>query len=183
GVQITATNTGTNLSRPVITNERGDFVIPQLPVGTYQISAELPGFKTEIRQGMTLQVDQRLTINFDLQVGEVTEKLIVSTAAPLVQSETSDVGGVIENKRVVELPLNGRQFESLALLVPGSLAPAQGSSNGFRGGLAIAGSRERDTGFTLDGINMVDNVVHAVVFRPSVDAIQEFKVQTTRYSA
>src|SRR5207249_4198045 len=141
GVDITATNTATSLNRSVTTNERGDFVIPQLPIGTYEVKAELPGFKSEARQAV-LQIDQRLSLNFDMQVGEVTEKLSVTSAAPLVQSETSSIGTVIENKRIVELPLNGRDFQNLAMLVPGTANAAQGSSLGFRGGIAVAGTRD-----------------------------------------
>src|SRR5690242_1229028 len=99
GVQVTVTNGATALTRPVVTNERGDFVVTLLPVGEYQVSAELPGFKTEVRQGIVLQVDQRLKIDFELQIGEVSEKLLVTEAAPLVDAETSSISGVIENRR------------------------------------------------------------------------------------
>src|SRR5207249_4195295 len=165
------------------TGERGDYVIPQLQVGKYDITAELPGFKTEARQGIDLQVDQRLTINFEMQVGELSERLVVTEAAPLVQSETSSVGAVVENKRIVELPLNGRDFENLAQLIPGVSNPAQGSGNGFRGGIPVAGTREEMTTFTLDGVDIVSNLVKAISFKPSIDMLQELKVQTSTYSA
>src|SRR2546425_1186484 len=113
GVQVTVTNTGTSLTRSVVTNERGTYVVPQLPIGNYELTAELPGFKTAARSGIVLQVDQRTTVDFEMQVGEVTERLLVTEAAPLVQSETSSVGSVVENKRIVELPLNGREFQNL----------------------------------------------------------------------
>jgi len=183
GVEITASNSATAFSRTVITNERGEFVLPLLPVGTYQVKAELPGFKTGIREGVLLQVDQRVAVNFDLQIGELTEKLVVNEAVPLVQSETSSIGNVIENRRVVELPLNGREFQNLALLVPGAMSPAQGSNLGFRGGITVAGAREDQTSFTLDGVDMVNGLMRMVSFKPSVDAIQEFKVETSSYSA
>jgi len=183
GVQITAVNSNTNLSRTVVTNERGDYVIPLLPVGTYQVTAELPGFKSEIRQGIVLQVDQRISVDFSLQLGEVSEKLLVTEAAPLVQSETSSLGDVIENRRVVELPLNGREFQNLTLLVPGAFNPAQGTNLGYRGGITVAGAREEGTAFSLDGVDMVNGLVRMVSFKPSIDAIQEFKVQTSSYSA
>src|SRR5438094_3940039 len=82
GVQITARNTGTALNRDVISNELGEYVIPFLPIGTYELKAELPGFKTEVRQGIVLQVDQRLALNFNLQVGEISDRLIVTEAEP-----------------------------------------------------------------------------------------------------
>jgi len=183
GVDVTITNPATSLSRTVVTNERGDYVVPLLPVGTYTFTAELPGFKTASRQGIELQVDQRATVNFEMQVGEVSEKLLVTGDAPLVQSETSSVGTVVENKRIVELPLNGREFQNLTLLVPGTTNPAQGSTLGFRGGISVAGTRDAMTAFTLDGVDIVNGLVKVVSFKPSIDMIQEFKVQTSTYSA
>ncbi len=183
GVEVTATNAGTGLARTVITNENGVYVIPVLPVGGYRVAAGLPGFQTGVREGIELNTDDRIAVNFALEVGAITSEILVTEAAPLIQSETSEIGAVIENKRIVELPLNGREFQQLALLVPGTFTPPAGSSNGFRGGISIAGSRERDTGFFIDGINMVDTITSSVTFRPSVDMIQEFKVHTSRYSA
>src|SRR5439155_12983643 len=112
-----------------------------------------------------------------------TEKLSVTGTGPLVQSETSSIGTVIENKRIVELPLSGRDFQNLAMLVPGTANAAQGSSLGFRGGIAVAGTRDAMTGFTLDGVDIVNGLVKAISFKPSVDMIQEFKVETSTYSA
>ena len=183
GVEVTATNVATALARTVITNESGVYVIPLLPVGGYRVTAVLPGFQTAVREGIELNTDDRIAVNFALEVGAITSEILVTESAPLIQSETSEIGAVIENQRIVELPLNGRQFEQLALLVPGTFTPAPGSSNGFRGGISIAGARERDTGFFIDGINMVDTITSSVIFRPSVDMIQEFKVHTSRYSA
>ena len=102
---------------------------------------------------------------------------------PLIQAESSSTGAVVENKRIEEVPLNGRQFQNLALLVPGTTDPAQGSSLGFRGGINVAGTRAEMTGFTLDGVDIVENLVKALSFKPSVDMIQEFKVDTSTYSA
>ena len=183
GVEVTATNAGTGLVRTVITNENGVYVIPVLPVGGYRVAAGLPGFQTGVREGLELNTDDRIVVNFALQVGSITTEVLVTAAAPLIQSETSEIGAVIENQRIIELPLNGREFQQLALLVPGTFTPPAGSSNGFRGGISIAGSRERDTGYFIDGINMVDTITSSVIFRPSVDMIQEFKVHTSRYSA
>jgi hypothetical protein len=176
GVKVTASNTATTASRSVVTNDRGEFVIPLLSVGTYSAIAELPGFKTEVRDGLILQVDQRVTINFELQVGQLSERFVVIEQQSLAQAETSDIGAIIENQRVVQLPLNGREFEKLALLVPGAI------KSDFRGTLTFAGSRGT-TAISLDGIDMIDTVTNTPVLRPSVDAIQEFKVQTSRYSA
>ncbi len=183
GVEVSATNKSTALKRSVATNERGEYVLPLLPIGEYDVAAELPGFRAEVRQNIVLQVDARISVNFQLQVGELTEKLLVTESAPLVQSETSSVGAVVENKRIVELPLNGREFQNLTLLIPGTANPAQGSTLGFRGGISVAGARENMTSFTLDGVDIVNGLMKMVSFKPSIDTIQEFKVQTSTYSA
>ena len=146
GVTVRATNSGTNLTREVLTNESGQFQLTFLPVGTYDVSAEFPGFRTEIRSGITVQTDQRATISFSLEVGQLTESITVSEDAPLVQSETSSIGNVIDNKKITELPLNGRAFQNLTLLAPGAMEPAEGSGLGFRGGITVAGARERVDG-------------------------------------
>jgi len=145
GVTITVTNTGTNAVRTFVTDERGDYHVVLLLVGTYRIQAELAGFKTVVAENIQLSVDDRLRIDLSLAIGEIAEKLIVTEAAPLVQSESSSVGNLIDNQKVVELPLNGRQFESLSQLVPGSVSAAPGSALRFRGGFNAAGARKRQT--------------------------------------
>src|SRR5262245_53432295 len=183
GVSITAINTGTNQSRTTITNESGNFSLPSLQIGVYRVEAELTGFKKEIHSGVTLQVDQRARIDFVLTDGQVSETLEVTAEAPLVQTDDSSIGAVIDSQKVVELPLNGRQFESLVQLVPGAVTPAQGSHLGNRGGFNIAGMDEHYNSFFLDGIDNVDPIIRNFSFRPSVDLIQEFKVQESGYNA
>lgn len=183
GVTVTITSSGTNQVRTVITNEAGDYNVPFLQVGPYQVQAEFPGFKTEVRERLDLQVDQILRVDFALQVGDITERLVVTEAAPLVSTDRADVGNVVDQKKVVELPLNGRGFETLALIQPGTLAPASGSALGFRGGFNVAGSREVSNNFIIDGVDNNNIITGEVVYRPNPDVIQEFKVQTNAYSA
>lgn len=183
GVSIKVANTGTGLTRELLTNERGEFLAPLIPVGTYDVTAEFPGFKTEVRSGVTVQTDQRSTVIIRMQVGEVSERIVVTEDAPLVQSETSSIGNVIDNKKIAELPLNGRAFQNLTLLAPGAMEPAEGSGLGFRGGITVAGAREESTTFALDGVDMVNGLVGMISFKPSIDSIQEFKVQTSTYAA
>ncbi|MBI4474765.1 MAG: TonB-dependent receptor [Acidobacteria bacterium] len=183
GVQIRVTNLDTNAERMFVTNDRGDYNVPLLPAGTYRIEAALPGFKTAVADKIEVNVDDRLRIDLTLQVGEIAEKLVVTEAPPLLQSETSSVGIVIDNQKVVELPLNGRQFESLAQLVPGSLSAAPGSSLSFRGGFNAAGARETANSNMLDGLDNNDPAINNFTLRPIVDAIQEFKVLANTYSA
>ena len=118
GVTVTITEVQTRASRTSASDERGNYRVPFLLPGRYRIEAGLPGFKTGVRENVVLSVDDRLRIDFTLQIGEVAEKFIVVATTPLVQSETSSVGTVIDNQKVVELPLNGREFEDLAQLAP-----------------------------------------------------------------
>ncbi len=183
GVTITITEAQTNASRMFATDERGNYSVSFLPPGLYRIEAGLPGFKTAIRESVVLSVDDRLRIDFTLQIGEVAEKIVVTTTTPLVQSETSSVGTVIDNQKIVELPLNGREFEALAQLAPGSLSPAPGSALSLRGGFNVIGARETANNNLLDGIDNNDPAINNFTLRPILDAIQEFKVLANSYSA
>lgn len=184
GVDVTVTNAGTRVARAVVTNEAGDYAVPLLPPGTYSVTAALSGFKTEVRSGITLQVDQVARVDMTLQVGEVSETVEVIGDAPLINTETSTVGTVIENRKVVELPLNGRQFFQLNLLVPGASTSVQGSQNSTQGGaFVVNGAREQDNNFLIDGIDNNDLAINIFAVPLSVDAIQEFKLQASSYTA
>ncbi len=128
GVGLKLTRVDTGQTRETATNERGDFTFVQLPVGTYQLEAELPGFKSEQRTGLTVRTDITARVDITMVVGAVSEKIVVSADAPLLESETSAVGNVINNKTVVELPLNGRKFATLVFLSPGATLPRPGTS-------------------------------------------------------
>lgn len=183
GVSITVVNEGTGLTRTAVTNESGNYSVPQIPIGNYRVEAELPGFRKEVRRGLTLQVDQRARIDLQLQVGQVTEVIEVTGQAPLIQTEDASIGSVIDHQKVIELPLNGRNFESLVQLVPGSVTANQGSHLAGRGGFVIAGQDEHNQSFFVDGVDNVDTIVRNFAYRPSIDAIEEFKVQSSGYSA
>src|SRR5207249_3575430 len=176
GVTITITEAQTNASRMFTTDERGNNSVCFLQPRRYRIEAGLPGFKTAIRESVVLSVDDRLRIDFTLQIGEVAEKIVVTTSTPLVQSETSSVGTVIDNQKIVELPLNGREFEALAQLAPGSLSPAPGSALSLRGGFNVVGSRETANNNLLDGIDNNDPAINNFTLQPILDSIQEFKI-------
>jgi hypothetical protein len=182
GAQVTATQKSTNERRSAITDKSGGYVISLLPIGSYDVAAAIAGFKTELRT-VELHVSDRSTVDFSLTIGQISEKILVTSEAPLVQTESSSTGEVVDNKRIEEVPLNGRQFQNLAELVPGVNDPAFGSSLGFRGGINIDGTREEENGFLLDGVDIVENVVKSVALRPSVDFVDEFKVDTGTYSA
>jgi hypothetical protein len=183
GVRVSAKNVETNIEREAVTSDNGDYTIPLLNIGSYQVSAEKQGFKKTVQTGVVLQVDQKARLDFMLQVGQVSESVEVTAATSLVQTDSASVGTVIDNKQVVELPLNSREFYGLALTAPRVLPPAQGSTLGFRGGFNVAGSSEVSNNFTLNGIDNNDTGINGPSFRPSIDAIQEFKLLSGIYSA
>src|SRR5215831_3664923 len=186
---ITVTNVETNVSIRSETNDQGLYTVPSLKPGPYSITVEKAGFKKSVRSGVTLQVNQVARLDVNMQVGELTTAVEIVEAATLLESETSSRGSVIDQKKIVDLPLNGRDYNQLALLSPGVLpgTPRLASVN-FKGVLNVNGNRTFNNVFLLDG---VDNISYASSFRgenvqviqPSVEALQEFKIQTNAYSA
>ena len=191
GATITVTNTATNGVRIVTTNDDGLYTIPALVPGMYDVKAEKQGFKSTTRTGVELQVQQTARIDFGLEVGQVSETIEVSGAAPLLTTENATVGTVIEQKRITDLPLNGRNFLSLVALSPNvtygfaQAAQAAGRQGGTRANvtMSLAGSRSTWSNYTLDGITNTDINFNLYIVLPSVEALQEFKVQTGIYPA
>ena len=171
GVDITVLNVATNQTRTAVTTETGAYNVPLVPIGQYEVTASLAGFKTQLRKGITVQVDQRAKVDFSLEVGELSDKVLVTEQIPLVQATSASLGSVVDNRRVQELPLNSRDFEKLALLIPGASPPQQGSSLSFRGGITIGGANERGNNFTLDGISNTTHNVFTYVYKPSIDEV------------
>src|SRR5213593_2332983 len=119
GTNLTVTNTETGLSRMTISGEDGSYRFPALPVGRYEIRAEIPGFQTSVRSGVTLAVGQEAVVNFRLEVGAVSQTVEVKGEAPLVNVTSSSLGGLVTEDNVADLPLNGRNFIDLTFLQPG----------------------------------------------------------------
>jgi len=190
-VSVTATNTGTNVSRSTTTNTAGLYSFPDLVPGTYQVKAAVQGFDTQIKTNIELQVQQVAKVDFALAVGAATQTIEVSATGELLATEGATVGTVIEEQRITDLPLNGRSFFSLVELSPGVTigfgAPAQasGREGGSRASLtmSLAGSRATWSNYTLDGISNTDVDFNLYILLPSIDAIQEFKVQSGVYPA
>jgi len=181
---ITVVNQATNAVRDAETNDDGDFTVALLPPGRYQVTAEAKGFRKSIFSDVTVDVDQTVRADFSLVVGASNEEVRVKDTPPAIQTDTSTLGQVVNNRLVQELPLNQRNFLSFALLVPGSQLPAEGSQNSTQGGaLSVNGAREQSNNFLLDGVDNNDPYINQYVALPSVDAIQEFKVQSSDYSA
>jgi hypothetical protein len=191
GASVTVTNTGTGRQTIVQTNELGYYSAQALPPGNYHVEISLKGFKKTERD-FTLQVAQVGVVDFQLEVGEVSETITVEGGSPVVNSQDSAIGDVVVGRQVTELPLNGRNFTQLATLVPGVTRGAPGVATGsnnnaetFRfaqsGGasLAVNGLRAQADNFILDGIDNNDALVATIIFFPPADAIDEFRVQTS----
>ena len=189
GVIVKVTNLATNVVTSLTTNNEGLFVAPSIAVGDYTITAEAQGFKRTVRTGVTLQVDQRAEVEIRLEVGSVGESIEIKDEAPLVDTGTSSLGKVVENKRIVELPLNGRNALALTLLTPSVKSNAGSTNSGFadRGiqlsSISINGGPNSMNGQLLDGSNNIQSYIGEVAINPGVDAVEEFKVQSGAMSA
>ncbi len=196
GVSITATNLGTNVARTVTSDVTGGYVLTPLSVGSYEIRVQLPGFKEQAAK-LSLSVNQVARFDFKLEVGEQTEVIEVTAAAPLIEKSTSFIGTIIDSGQVEDLPLNGRNFTQLATLapgvtrgIPGSNASGQsGEAETFRygevggGAISVNGLREQFNNFQLDGVDNNETLVNSIAYFPSPEAIQEFRVITTNAPA
>jgi hypothetical protein len=189
GAEIRVRNTATNALFRTRTNDQGFYTAPGLPVGEYEIAAELQGFKRSVRSGITLQVNQNAQVDLRMEVGQVAETVEVVGEAPLVNVNNATVGEVIENRRVRDLPLNGRGALALTLLTAGVISNAGPTNSGFgdRGiqisSISINGSPNSMNAQMLDGANNVLSYVGEVGVPPAVDAVEEFKVQSGTMSA
>ena len=192
--QVTATNEGTGLARSAQTDASGNYLISQLAPGRYTLSAELAGFKKLVQTGIELQVNQRAQINLALEVGEVSQVVEVEGTAPLLESQSSVLGSVISQTQVQDLPLNGRNFVQLAILSPGVSGTGFGAKGTIMSGtrpddqrpgseLFVNGNRESSNNYLYDGIDNNDRLTLALVIRPAIEAIKEFKIQTNLFSA
>ncbi|MBX5495544.1 MAG: TonB-dependent receptor [Bryobacteraceae bacterium] len=191
GATVTVTNLNTNATRTAVSNEAGVYSFPLLVPGSYSAKVEKVGFKSATRSQFDVQVQQSARIDFVLEVGSVSESIEVSASAGVLATENATVGTVIENKRIVELPLNGRNYLQLVSLAPNVSFgfPSAGQAGSRQGGqraaqnIAVAGQRNNFNRFTLDGVENTDPNFNTFVIQPSIDAIQEFKVQSGIYPA
>ncbi len=185
GAKVVAVNQGTKLEYNAQTSDSGVYTIPFLPVGSYVISIEASGFKKLVSNEITLEVNQTARINLSLQVGGVSETVNVTDVAPVLQTESVTVGGVISGNTTTALPLNGRNFQQLTLLVPGTINPnpAGFNSPNGQGRPYVNGNREQGNSFLLDGISVDETIDNRIGYKPNIDAIAEFRVETSNSSA
>jgi len=191
GAAVTVTNTATSQARKVSTNDTGNFTVPFVPPGSYQIRVEKEGFKTSTRSDVRVQVADSVRMNFVIEVGSVSESIEVQGGGALLSTENATVGTVIDNRRIVELPLNGRNYLQMVALSPNVSAEqgAGGEAAARKGGtrtersISVAGSRNQFNHYTLDGLENTDMSYNLYALQPSIDALQEFKIETGVYSA
>jgi hypothetical protein len=187
GATIKAIEVGTGLARTTVADSDGRYVFPNLRPTAYEVTAENTGFRAFRRSGISLLANQSLTINIPLEVGSVTETVTISGAAIQVNTTTSTLSEVVDNARMVELPLNGRDAARLASLVPGIQIISVSSESGksVPGGLQLSsnGTRNQQVAYKLDGATNTDTYFQENQSFPFPDALQEFSIQTSNYSA
>lgn len=187
GATVTATHTATGFRSEQLADSAGEFLLANLPVGQYIVSADFQGFRRTL-QSVTLAVGQKARLDFALEVGSVAEEVTVfESDVPLLQTETAEVSDVIKNYRIVNLPLNGRQFMDLALLSDGVVKPpagTRGSAMQQAGNVVnVSGQRSGHNIYLLDGVKVTDEYFNNLVVSPSIDAIEEFKIEKSQYPA
>ena len=186
---VVVRNRNTSTERTTQTDSDGNYQVAALPVGVYTVEVRVEGFKTQVADQVRLEVAKTAVQNFQMDVGAISEQVLVSSDVPVIETATTSVGTVINQRTVQEIPLNGRHFVDLGLLIPGSVTPPQ---NGFltaplrgQGSFAFntAGGREDTVNFMINGINLNDMVQNQITFQPSINTVQEFKVDNSTFSA
>ncbi|MGH9338061.1 MAG: TonB-dependent receptor domain-containing protein [Acidobacteriota bacterium] len=188
GIEVTVRDVNRGTTRTTVTNERGNYSFPNLSSGVYIISAELPGFKTATSDELRLEVNQTLQFNIRMEIGEVTDQIQVTGAAPLLQTSDSQVGGVIENKQVVDFPIQARDFMQLALTVAGVVESTDNNRHQteratWQGSFSVHGISADYNQYLLDGMSAKEHQHATNSFAPNIDMIQEMKIETSNYSA
>jgi len=190
GAEVVVTHVDTGRSRTVISDDEGRFRAPNLNLGFYEITASLPGFQTSVRTGVEITIDRRAVVDFTLNIGEISERIIVTGEAPLVETTSGSLGSIVDRNTVQELPINGRDLTALLTLGTGAVnvtSASQGGNAGFSRRVSISGARPQDTAVLLDGTatKSTDQGVPAGVSGNFLggEGIQEFKIEKNSYSA
>src|SRR5213592_933920 len=188
GVSITIKNVETGATRTATSDEGGRYTVPELTLGDYEVEAQLAGFQTEVRSGITLTVGRSAVVNFALKVGQLSDKVTITPEAPLVESTTSAMSSLVDERTIRDLPLNGRSYDQLALLQPGVVTVGAGQASvafdfGTGQRFNVNGSRAYANTFMLDGTAINDHANGtpggAAGQNLGVDGVQEFKINTS----
>ncbi len=179
GAIIQVKNTATGVVRELTTSELGSYRVFPLNPGTYEVSASSPGFKSQVQQNVILDAAANVKVDFRLDVGVVSEKVEVSATATILQTQDASIGGTVTGNEVSRLPVNGRNYTRLILLMPGTSDQGGSQSNGTFSGtqlISVNGQRRQDNNFTVDGVDNNFMMMNSPGMSPSMDAIQEFRV-------
>jgi hypothetical protein len=187
GAMVTVKNTDTNLSKTATTEADGGYRFPELPVGHYEMTATAAGFRTETRAGLTLEVTQQGVINFTLQIGATTQQVTITSDIPMVNTQDSTLGGTVNETKMAELPLNGRNYVDLALYRPG-VNQDKNQRNSSGTSFSVNGAPVRSNNFTLDGAILQNSTGRSPVAGASgdalgVDGIKEYRIVTGTFQA
>ena len=188
GVKVTLVNEGTNVSRDTKTNDNGDYDFIETPVGTYRLEFDLTGFKKNVRRGVSLDINQVITLNMTMQVGATQEVVDVTSEAPLVETTSTQLGAVVGDRAVSQLPLNSRDTYQFLQLQPGVMSTV-GSSNSIvygsnnAGAVSVNGGRGRSNNFSVNGGDANDQFVNLPTVQPTPDSIAEFRILTNTFDA
>jgi hypothetical protein len=187
-VKVVATNDATGVTRSTQSSEGGDYIFPDLPVGTYTLSFELTGFKKDVRHSIALDVNQVITLNVTMQLGATQEVVDVTSEAPLVDTSSTQLGAVVNNRSVNELPLNARDSYQFLQLQPGVQSQLGSSGGTFygsdsAGSVSVNGGRDRANNFSVNGGDANDQFVNLPTIQPTPDAIEEFRVISNTFDA
>jgi hypothetical protein len=187
---VTLTSADTGVSQDITADNSGNFEFPTVRPAAYTVKVAQKGFQTYTSTGIVLAVDERRRLDIVLQVGDTSSVVNVESQTATVSTESSTLGSVVENKKIVEIPLNGRFFLDLALLQTGTVVPSTNNRTFLAApsgigisGINASGTREDSTNYVVDGQNLSDMVQNQITFQPNIDMIQEFKVQTNAFSA
>src|SRR5262252_9278881 len=186
-ISITIRDLDKNTTLTTISNEAGEYVATPLRPGRYNVTAKAKGFTEAVFEPVVVAVDQRLQLDITLAVATPQQQINVSAPPPPLNTEDMTIGQVIGTRQIEDMPLNGRNFQQLASLVPGAI-PSYGARDTNLGGVSLSGTRSFDNSFLLDGVNNSTNTAEMptrfnVAVSPNLDAIQEFKIQSSTYDA
>ena len=185
GAEVVATHLATGFAIHRVTGTDGRFFMGSLPIGDWEVAAELPGFRRVVQTGIVVEIGRALDLEFHLDLGQITEEVTVTASTPLLQRTTAEISDVIENREVEQIPLNGRQFLQLAQLSDAVVIPPGGTRGAAlqqAGPLPnVGGQRAGHNIYLLDGVKVTDELFNNLVINPSVDSIQEFKIQKSMY--
>lgn len=185
GLTVTATNQATNIAYTGVTNQAGNYVITAVPIGSYLITTELPGFKS-VQTTVSLSANQTARVDFRLELGTVEQRVEVVASGAVLQTENAVVGNTLQRRQVEALPIQGRNLSTATLYTAGAVTPNPGAFNSLKntgsGRPFVNGQREQANSFSLDGVDMNDAIDNLIAYQPSPDAVEEVRIESNNYS-